>query len=53
MWLLFFIKYKGTIYSLYNLIANREKKKEREGIKDKKQDRKEKYFPNKPILKVS
>jgi len=33
--------------------VDREKKKEREGIKDKKQDGKEKYFPNKPILKVS
>jgi len=41
------------VYSLYDLIADREKKKKREGIKDKKQDRKKIYFPNKPILKVS
>ena len=52
MWSLFFIKCKRTIYSLYDLIVDREKK-EREGIKEKKQDGKEKHFLNKPILKVS
>jgi hypothetical protein len=39
------------VYSLFDLIADR-KKKEKEGVKDKKQNEKKKHFLNKPILKV-